>query len=344
MLSKWLDLPTTPWPPDHYALLGLQPGQGETDEIELRVLERMEKLRRYQLIEPERATEGMNLLAQAMICLTDPAARIEYDRERGLRSIVELPTEADDEDEIPAVPVIEIPLPRRKTRIAKPAAVSMPEVYSLEKNRTPTPDAILIPELADEEPLPLLEVEEEEQFERDREPPPPPIQSLPERDRRRKIYAELVRIRRVLHVWERLRAYLDDPEKAFARRTETIAFMTCLAELRPLLPTVADLIGGSNEPGNLIGVLSRQQLVVEMFRSLLSSQREALAQDCRKAHYVLAERYRFLRAEIRVATAKSFGRRVWLPMGRAAIARPEWFFLIVGATALAIAFYRSLPK
>src|SRR5205823_4124482 len=53
----------------------------ETDigRIEQQVHERMERVRRYQLLNPEPATEAMNRLAQALICLTDPQARQAYD-------------------------------------------------------------------------------------------------------------------------------------------------------------------------------------------------------------------------------------------------------------------------
>ena len=67
--------------------------------------------------------------------------------------------------------------------------------------------------------------------------------------------------------------------------------MACLSDLKPLLPTVSDLIGGPNQHGSLIGMLTRQQLIVDVFRSLLPSQREALARDCQSAHYVLLEYY-----------------------------------------------------
>ena len=70
LLCGWLEIAPDSWPPDYYALLGLPPGEGTTDEIEQRVLERMEKLRHYQLMHPELVTEGMNLLAQAMITLS----------------------------------------------------------------------------------------------------------------------------------------------------------------------------------------------------------------------------------------------------------------------------------
>src|SRR5215472_9715279 len=82
LIRSWLQLPPGDWPPDHYTLLGLEPGEQDPLRIEQYVHERMQRLRNYQLTHPELATEAMNRLAQALVCLTDPAARKAYDRER----------------------------------------------------------------------------------------------------------------------------------------------------------------------------------------------------------------------------------------------------------------------
>src|SRR5260370_13736522 len=79
LVSAWLQLPHVDWPPDHYSLLGLKQGEADIARIEQQVYERMEKVRRYQLTHPELATEVMNRLAQALVCLTDPAAKQAYD-------------------------------------------------------------------------------------------------------------------------------------------------------------------------------------------------------------------------------------------------------------------------
>ena len=44
-LRDWLKLTDGPWPPNHYALIGLPVGTGSSEEIESRVLERLELLR-----------------------------------------------------------------------------------------------------------------------------------------------------------------------------------------------------------------------------------------------------------------------------------------------------------
>src|SRR5918911_2950749 len=80
LICAWLGIPPDQWPPDHYRLLGLPPGTDDVALIEQRVHERLDAVRRYQLTHPEPATEAMNRLAQAFVCLTDPQARAAYDR------------------------------------------------------------------------------------------------------------------------------------------------------------------------------------------------------------------------------------------------------------------------
>src|SRR4028118_1232981 len=75
ILCKWLGLPGKCWPPDHYTLLGLAPGEINPEQIEQRVYDKMAKLRTHQISHPEEATEGMNRLAQAFISLTEVASR-----------------------------------------------------------------------------------------------------------------------------------------------------------------------------------------------------------------------------------------------------------------------------
>ncbi len=79
LVSTWLKLPSRDWPPDHYTLLGLDPREADLVRIEQCVYERMERVRQYQLSHPELATEVMNRLAQALVCLTDPTAKSRYD-------------------------------------------------------------------------------------------------------------------------------------------------------------------------------------------------------------------------------------------------------------------------
>src|SRR5262245_19258889 len=78
-VCAWLGLPPEAWPPDHYRLLDLEPGESNTDRIEQQVHDKLEVVRCYQLTHPELVTDAMNRLAQAFVCLTDPQAKREYD-------------------------------------------------------------------------------------------------------------------------------------------------------------------------------------------------------------------------------------------------------------------------
>lgn len=95
LICSCLQLSADHWPPDHYTLLGLDPREVEPARIEHSVQERMERLRRYQLTHAEQVTEGMNRLAQALVCLTDPVARAAYDAKLFQRP-VKRPTEPAD--------------------------------------------------------------------------------------------------------------------------------------------------------------------------------------------------------------------------------------------------------
>jgi hypothetical protein len=118
--------------------------------------------------------------------------------------------------------------------------------------------------------------------------------------------------------------------------------MGCLAELRPLLPTVSDLVGQPNRPGGIVAALARQRLAFDTFRSLLPSQREALAKDFRSAHYRLSGYYNDLRDEVRRRTEKDWVRRVWDPTVRHLIDYPEWALIPAGLLLLAVAAIRSI--
>src|SRR5438552_19183826 len=103
LICTWLGLSDAAWPPDHYRLLGLEAGERNIERIEEQVHRRLESVRRYQLTHPELVTEAMNRLAQAFVCLTDPAAKRAYD--------VELMGEAAPQLQAPSIAVQEAPRP-----------------------------------------------------------------------------------------------------------------------------------------------------------------------------------------------------------------------------------------
>jgi hypothetical protein len=344
-LRTWLNLPDGPWPPDYYALIGLKIGAGTPEEIEGRVLERLELLRRYQLPHPDEATEGMNLLAQALDTLTDPSSRKKYDRKLGLKNPTRVDLAAPVEDVFhnlfPGVPLL-------------PSAAEG-EAPSVEDDEPILPEAILLPLVEDD-------LDDDPEILDDIQPPPLPIavfapalppmarldrkdsDDVPKRPRspRRDLYADLARVRKVLRIFERARPFITDADHTFTKRMDSLALMGCLAELRPLLPTVTDLIASGRRPGNIVAALARQRLMFDTFRSLLPDQHENLARDFRAAHYRLAGYYDDLREDVRRLTEKDWTRSVGRPVMKYLAEHPEWLVFPVGVLALAIAVVRSV--
>jgi hypothetical protein len=348
-LRGWLKIHDGPWPPDYYSLIGLKPGTGAAEEIESRVLERLELLRRYQLPHPDEATEGMNLLAQALDTLTDPESRRKYDRSIGVKSAtrVEPPPPANDKvleflfPEVRLLPVdSDEPAPPADEEPILPEAILLQELEEepdvddepeiLEPLQPPElPAAILVPVLP---PVARLEEDDRDADRRPRRPKSP----------RRELYADLARVRKVLRIFERARPFVTDPDRTIAKRTDALALMGCLAELRPLLPTVTDLIATGHRPGSIVAALARQRLMYDTFRSLLPGQRDSLAKDFRAAHYRLAGYYDELRDEVTRMNRKDWMRTVGRPVMKYLADHPEWLLAPVALTALAIAVARSV--
>src|SRR4051794_41288939 len=101
LICSVLGLPPGRWPPDHYTLLGLEPGSADVAQVEGHVLDRMERLRRYQLAHPDAVTDAMNRLAQALVCLSDPAAKAAYDANLRTGSRGEIKPRPAEDDQTP---------------------------------------------------------------------------------------------------------------------------------------------------------------------------------------------------------------------------------------------------
>jgi hypothetical protein len=310
-IQSWLKLPSGAWPPDHYTLLGLPPGCADIGLIELRVLERMELVRRYQLPHPEAATEAMNRLAQALDCLGDGQARRLYDASLGLASTG--------------------------------STTVTPAVFS-----EPPPQMLVPPPL--EEPTPAVEVLELPPDEPTPAAPPEPQSEAPSvqvveqsahRAERRLVVARLVRARRCLRAWEAGRDFLADPERRLVRRTDAAELMGRLTEIGRWAIHAEEWVGGPGQPGGLVVALARQPLTVHTFRALLPSQREALARDWVAGRLVLYDECKRLRAQLGKARSKRRFGRGWERLRRKVASHPEWAFLVLGASALAVAAVRG---
>lgn len=352
-ICSWLGLPAGSWPPNHYVLLGLPPGEGDLVRIEEHVYERLVKVRHYQLNHPDQATEAMNRLAQAFTCLTDPAARKQYDASLASPKHVEPATETA----APAVGPDADPLawlfgPQNETATPMPAPFPAPPAATptlADWSKAPPPTRGAPDKTAAGNGAPAAPVT----------PPPvaPPIaapadpvletaRSSPEARRglgtKRALYQRVACTRQLLHAWDQAGKYLNQPKRRLTRLTEATELIRQLNDIRDLLPEFPPLLGEAGQPGYLVHALSRQPMIVPTFRSLLDSQREALARDWRSGKMLLEVHRQFLRDELRSLRRKNVVGKLLRPVRAVFLDQPGLLLLFVALLALALALWRLL--
>lgn len=364
VICSWLGIPPEQWPPDHYALLGLPPGESNASRIEEHVHQRLERIRHYQLTHAETATEAMNRLAQAFVCLTDPQAKRAYDR----NLLGELPADEPPPEKPPAVKAPPAVPPPEETgpvaawlndspivRPATPPSALQRTVLDL----TPTQAVARVP--AAEGPPADAEVGDPELLDLVEEGAPPPAappaappepvdpafeaaRTRPARlglGTKRALYYRVARTRSLLRAWEMVGKYLNHPTRKLSRPAEAREFIDWLADIRRLLEGFPPLLGEAGQPGYLVVTLTRQPVIVPTFQTLLPSQRESLARDWVAGHKLLAAHKDFLRQELRILRRKTvLGRG--LRAGRAFLnEHPGGLLILLALLALAIALLRE---
>lgn len=372
VICSWLGIPPDQWPPDHYALLGLEAGAADVERIEQHVHQRLEHVRHYQLTHPEAATEAMNRLAQAFICLTDTQAKHAYDHLLLGEPVEEAPPS-------PPEPVLQNGLAEEVPPPSPPLAPAawLNEPSPAARHNTPVPpshqrtvldlslgdtvDRLRPPTAAvpleDAEAPELIELEEEESHPPVVPPPAPaaaaePVDALLEAARssqparrglgtKRALYYRVARTRSLLTAWDQAGKFLNDPKRKLSRPTEAREFMDWLAAIRRLLENFPPLLGEAGQPGYLVVALARQQVIVPTFQTLLPSQREALARDWVSGHKLLSAHKEFLRHELRILRRKT-------PLGRVLRAvraflneHPGGLLLLLALLAVAVALWRE---
>jgi hypothetical protein len=323
VICGWLGIPPDQWPPDHYTLLGLVQGEKDADRIERQVQQRLEQVRRYQLANPEPATEAMNRLAQAFVCLTDPQARLAYDR--SLFGEAGAPT--------PSPTAVTATTPVTATEQAvDPEFLSLVEEEVRAGTESATPAAPALP-------IPIEPVK--------------PVDPVAEADRaseqgrkglgtKRALYERIVRTRALLRLWERAGKYLGQTKRRLTRPSEAREMIEVLTAIRNQLSDFPKILGEAGQPGYLVTALASQPAIVPTFQTLLPSQREALTRDWVAGQKVLAGHQKYLRKESRSLRRKSF-----LQLGMRATRsffneHPAGWLILLGLMALGIALVRSL--
>jgi hypothetical protein len=360
VICDWLGLPATCWPPDHYSLLGLTPGESDVRRIEQHVHDRVVKVRCYQISHSEQATEAMNRLAQAFLCLTDATAKVTYDR--GLSS--GFPTPVPPSRDI-SLPVGKLEPALRKAHGTRPSSP-----------KTPIPGSLKPP------PITLADTSVNMETKVDWRLSPPPVRGstttaeaggseagtagadgaspgekseavptsllapmepsggpgeLPVSARRgiglpKALYERTLHLRQLLYAWERAGRYLNRPQRQLARRVEENDLSRHLNRVEELMEDFPPIVGQPGKPGYRVVAMARLGMAPQMLQNMDQGQRETLAKDWQASRYVLRSYRQFLLQEV-----KDVRRRTWFGKGlRAALAVvDEHPTLVIVAAALA---------
>jgi hypothetical protein len=368
LICAWLQIPVGNWPPDHYTLLGLQPGEADVARIEQQVHERMQNVRVYQLTHPDLATEAMNRLAQAMICLCDPRAKQTYDQ--GLfpdRFVAEPP------------PVSKAPLHRQGHSLAWLFGRSNPDAEEprpagpktlVDWETTPPPQRLRTepeipavaenvpktPEQTPSQPAPSS-AGNDTLVAKEAVPVSAPLEPLGGRVANQANWRKGLGTRRALHyrmlwhrqlwwAWKRVGKYLNRPARALhrpAEATDLIHHMQSIRELLGVLP----IIGEAGQPGYLVMALACQQMIVPTLQTLLPSQRQALARDWQAGLEELNTHRQFLRQELRALRRRGYWRQVLRALRTVVVEHAGIVVLLIAGVALDVKYdwaWQTWPK
>lgn len=374
LIQSWLQLPPGNWPPDHYTLLGLAPGEGDLARIEQQVHERMQRVRSYQLTHPELATDAMNCLAQALVCLTDPDAKKAYDRALFSRGRAEAngsqapaavsapPETAPAPPSVPAAdsvaanhgpaaprgtePSETVEPPFEEARFfdwqtAPPPLRQLPNLSSPPSSEfmsKETAENLVLPEFGAGDTFPDVS-------------PAPPAESrvqAAEEDllaqfsrlelrSKGALYYQIARTRQLLWAWEQAGKYLSRPTRLVSRPAEATDLIHHMGVIRELLPSSTLHMGEAGHPGYLVLALARQQMIVPTLQTLLPSQRQALARDWQAGYGLLRKVRQFLRQELHVVRRKRGWRHALRVVSASLRDHPGVLLLLAALVAVNIA-------
>jgi hypothetical protein len=322
-------LPAGKWPPDHYTLLGLRPGEGDVARIDHEVHARLAKLRCYQIAHPELASEAMNRLAQAFLCLSDPAARRAYDSEVG--ATTSLPSVGENGPTMTA----NAPVPSELSwQGAAPPPVRVEAHTPTEERPTPGagPETATAPTVATAATAPVAQPADQVYETAHKSPAARRGIGTPAA-----LLDRVVQTRALLLVWERLGKFLSKPQRRLTRMTEEKELTKRLGELSELMDDFPPLLGQPGQPGYRVVALAHLGMTPVMFKMLDANQRQALAQDWIAGRVVLLAHRQFLRQEVKAVRRQTqLGRAI--RAGRALLNdHPAWVVstvLIIGMVAL----------
>jgi hypothetical protein len=332
LLCTWFDLPLGVWPPDHYRLLGLPPGEQNVKLIEQRVEARMEAVRGYQILHPEQATEALNQLAQALVCLTDPLRKREYDR--GLlgpsRDTV-LNLSALNDTSVKTAPAP--PVPATPPPLPPDGVVPTPPNLELAIELEPGP-AQAAAEVGEEPPPPS-----EGQVGRPKAEPAPPSERVdpileaawvPAAWRGvetcRSLLARIAHTEKLLAIWKALEPYCIS-KRSLDDRAEARKLVKALGALMESMKEYPSVMGKPDQPGYWLIALAQSD-VVPSYKELDDGQRRSLKRSWGRGNRLLTTLCQLYRDELRARESKPLIWRLRRALSLAALAQPRWVVLL----------------
>ncbi len=359
LICSWLGLPPGTWPPDHYRLLGLQPGEDNAEVIERHVHERLDTVRCYQITHPELATEAMNRLAQAFVCLTEPSSKKIYDAQLGLVARAAHPSE--DQTPTPQANALDwLPSPKPEST----ASESPPGAVAASNEATPAPTTKLPPplptvlpaaEAIDETPVPptapplAIPVPTPLPTGLPLEPADPVLEAAQAGPAhrgiatKRGIYQRIAQTRRLLRLWNDLGKYVSQPKRRLNRSAEGPELIRLLGEITELLKGFPPLLGEAGQPGYLVLALTQVD-TVKVFQSFSPHQREALSRDWGNAVKLLTAHRDFLRRELRAMRNRPWRQRFVRASWSLLVDRPGTVLILLALLAINVALWRSYAE
>ncbi|MHB1423312.1 MAG: hypothetical protein ACYC3I_08980 [Gemmataceae bacterium] len=360
MICSWLGLPPGSWPPDHYRLLSLELGEADAGLIEQRVHDRLDAVRCYQIMHPEQATEAMNRLAQAFVCLTEPSSKRTYDAQLGIvvrpvtAPAVEAPAAPPPQAEpldwlpnaLPSAPATSAPtpsLPSVALNYPTEAAVSPrqpPPLPLLALASEPTEATVIPAAIPLPPPLPSA-------------PPLEPVDSVLESAQsgsarrgiatKRGIYKRIARTRRLIRLWNDLGKYLSSPKRRFNRSVEGPELIRLLDDIAQLLKGFPPLLGEAGQPGYHVLALTQVD-TVKVFQSYSPHQRETLSRDWNSGLKLLTAHRDFLRQELRAMRRRPLRQRLLHAGWSLLVDQPGTVLLLLALLAINVALWRSYAQ
>jgi hypothetical protein len=354
LICSWLGLEPGEWPPDHYRLLALPRGEDNLQLIEQRVHERLDTVRRYQMMHPEQATEAMNRLAQAFVCLTEPSAKRAYDTEVLGLSVPQ-----------PATATAEAPHPDRDPLAWLYSALTAggPKTPAPRSLDTPVPRSLIAPRPSGAAvppplpvvppPLPELAAPESEQGPAPKAPEPEPepkepVDPLVEAAEsrlarrgligRRALYRRIARTRQLIHSWNGVGKATAAPKRRLIRLSEIRALQQALEKVQQQLKDFPPLLGEAGQPGYLL--FTTGLLEVSEIQALSPQQRDALARDWKNGLKLLTAHRDFLRKEVKQQRGWSVQERTVRFLKALFSDQPAVALVLLALLALNIAVWR----